>query len=273
MSLFQTESSIQDSRPVELYSLTIAGTTYYLTTHNQSVTSQGTVYLPHPIQRGPIETNDSNRNDIAVRVQSDLAAIAQFQAMRPSDLTSMTIRRAQLADPDEAVVIFSGFVSEVRFTNKASVAEFRIAPARKLTNRPCPSRGFGARCSWSLYGNGCGVDAQLFRVEGTVSEVDERRLIIPAAASKEDGYFDFGSIEFRHAGGVESRAIDSHQGDIIELMLPYPTNVLYAGIEVTLLAGCDRKYSTCAGKFQNNERFGGFASIPLTNPTTDGIQQ
>jgi uncharacterized phage protein (TIGR02218 family) len=273
MGIFQTESSVQASRPVELYRIVVAGTAYTLTTHTETVTSGGVDYLPHPIQRGPIQAVDANRNDVSVKVRSDLACIAQFQAMRPSDVTSVSIMRAQLSDPDEVVTIFSGAVSEVRFTDQAAVAELRISPERKLTNRPCPSRGFGGRCSWSLYGQGCGVSPDLHSVTGEILEVDDRRLVIPVAAGEVDGYFADGSIEFSHAGGVESRAISSHKGDVIELTLPYPTNVLFPGLVVKLLAGCDRKYSTCSAKFQNNTRFGGFASIPLINPTTDGIQQ
>ena len=271
MSYAANEQSPSDSQPVELYEISAGGSLYRLTSDHQALTSDGEVYQPVSLDRSAIQVNDAERNDLTISVDATLPFIQSFVGARPSDPARVRIIRAQYADLDDRVILFDGPVTGIKFVQNGSVAEVRVASPRKLTNRPCPSRNFGGRCSLSLYGALCGVDPTGFRITAEVAEVQGRQLVVPAATAFEDGYFSGGSISFVSRTGREARSISSHLADVIELSIAPPSGLIYEGLEVELQAGCDRSYGTCTSRFANSNRFGGFPNIPTTNPTSDGV--
>ncbi|WVX90535.1 tail assembly protein [Vibrio phage VpP2 MP] len=46
---------------------------------------------------------------------------------------------------------------------------------------------------------------------------------------------------------------------------------LAVGMEVSLVAGCDRTKATCQSKFNNLANYGGYLAVPTKNPFQDGI--
>lgn len=272
MSYASYEQSSSDSRPVELYEISAGGTLYRLTSDHEPFVYDGQTYEPVSMMRSAILINDVERNDLTVTVDATLEFVRSFVTSKPSDLARMTIYRTQYDVTGERIVLFSGPVTGVTFTNNGAVAEIKVATARRVTNRPCPFRNFGKNCSLSLYGPVCAVDPEGFRLtQCTVADADGRRLIIPQASTRDDGYFTYGSLSFIAAAGLETRSISSHVGDMVELAQSPPRGLIYPGLRVDLLAGCDRALGTCSSKFNNLGNFGGFPYVPDTNPTQDGI--
>lgn len=130
-------------------------------------------------------------------------------------------------------------------------------------------RIYQALCDAELGDARCGVDLQdaAFRASSGVAEVRDRfRLEVTGLDGFGEGWFSFGRVQWTsgrrsgkgdrvvsHAriGGADVLAFDAPVGDWVE-----------AGDALTAYAGCDRRFSSCRGKFANAVNFRGFPHIP-----------
>lgn len=115
---------------------------------------------------------------------------------------------------------------------------------------------FQKLCRHVLYGDGCNVDINAYKVSGTITSYNELTLNIPVAAVKPDRYYQGGILFVNGNLGY----IISHQGQ--EIKLNSPVEGLANGVSVELAPGCDLGIRTCQNKFNNLLNHGGFPFIP-----------
>lgn len=172
--------------------------------------------------------------------------------------TSMTIMHGYEEDPDqEFVTKFVGKVIGVR----PILGAINILCGNELID--LGHKGLGRviqrPCQHALYhskdGVGCEVNKALFAVAATVSSLDELSLTVPAAAGYENGYFNWGLLEF----DGKSQMIESHTGSTINLL--GPVNGLTASSSITIYPGCNLTRAQCASRFNNSDNHGGFPTI------------
>lgn len=275
---FQTSNEL--SRPVELYEFNLAGSLYYLTSGPEDITVGGQLYQSAAIERGALVINDSERSPLKVKIDATQEYISKFIALTPSTQSGLVIRMVQLGDLTDVVYLFSGTISSFSYKEGGNVLEVSVEPARKGSEKSSLLYTFSRKCSYALYGADCGVDSigtsplgYAYRTDNAlVSEVSGRQLVVPQAKNFPVGWFTGGHIEFEYQGEAQSMLIVTHDQDLIELSIPYPTEYLVGGSRITLYAGCDRSYGTCSSRFGNQVRFGGFPSVPSKNPFTSKIQ-
>ena len=143
-------------------------------------------------------------------------------------------------------------------------------------------RPFQRRCPFVLYDRlTCRATPQTSNA--TVSSINTTRdvLEVSGLSTYDVGYFTGGVISptaVYDSSNAGNRFISSHNktatGDQLRLSTPINVSV---GDSISVLAGCDRTWQTCYGKFNNIINFGGFPYLPLENPyvaevcSSDGV--
>lgn len=134
--------------------------------------------------------------------------------------------------------------------------------------RPGLRARFTYQCRHMVYGPGCGLDPEDFRVEGTATAISGMTVLtIAAAAGYDNGYFRGGMLG--QPDGTKL-FISSHIGD--EITVNWPAGNTAAVIAedgtaaVGLYPGCNLSDSWCDTVFSNTDNFGGFKHIPTRSP-------
>jgi uncharacterized phage protein (TIGR02218 family) len=119
-------------------------------------------------------------------------------------------------------------------------------------------------CRNSLGDGACTVDLDRHRVDWAVMGGGGRRLVL-APGMIEPDRFRMGSVRLVRGmlSGLD-RQIVSVDGDVLLLDSDLPGSV-DRGVRVRLTAGCDKRFSTCAHRFENARLFGGEPHVPGTD--------
>jgi uncharacterized phage protein (TIGR02218 family) len=169
-------------------------------------------------------------------------------------------------DSSQNLVIFRGSLGEVVRGDGSFEAELR-GLAENLNH--AIGRSYLRQCDRRLGDAKCGVEisAPAFSSGGAIDRVDGTPdIYVSGAGDYDDDWFSHGRLEWvtgANAGLVSDISSDRLDGAfrVINLwQLPhYPET---AGDEVRLIAGCDKRASTCKAKFGNFVNFRGFPHLP-----------
>ena len=160
-------------------------------------------------------------------------------------------------------------LGEVKRADQAFEAELRSVTHRLDQKQ---GRTYGHRCDAVLGDARCGVDLGKpgLKVAASVASIiDETRLVVAGAGSPEKGFFRHGRLVFS-GGPAAGRSLDiaehgpSGTDLTVVLWQPLPAGVA-AGDSVVLVAGCDKRFSTCRNRFANAANFRGFPHMPGTD--------
>lgn len=256
MTFDAKEKSIYGSQPQELYKFTRGG---LFTSSDTALTYLSETYFPETITREAVDqSNEDTAGSVVITVPRDNAVARLFIPYLPVEPVGLTIY-ATHRDDSEYVPVFIGKIGSAVFDG--SEARLTAMPVGEVLRRPVPSIAYQVPCNHALYGPGCTLDKELFRVIGTVAAVAGTVITASAFASKPAGWFKTGFV--RKSNGDIRFIVDS-SGSTITLMNPFPE--LAIGESVSAYAGCDRTESTCENKFNNLVNHMGWARIPTLNP-------
>ena len=263
MTYATVETSTQAGRPVELYEF-ISGTTYYrYTSADGDVVYGGNTYTAVPISRGAVEaTSETARLALEITCASDLPVLDLFATMPPEEVVAVTLRRLHAGD-GEAITMWMGRVLNVTWNNASAAihcesvyTSLKRTGLRRLYQKGCPH---------VVYGSGCGLNRNDFKLVRTVSTITGTTITVSTLSGFADGYFSGGYLEWEKTTGVfERRAIRSQVGAVVTIGFPIPG--LAASASVNLYPGCDHSLATCEGKFSNRLNYGGQPYFPDKNP-------
>ncbi len=108
----------------------------------------------------------------------------------------------------------------------------------------------------------CGKNIGEFTFTGMIEEVLNERTLFDSARTEEKNYFDRGVIKFTSgANSGFSTEVKRYENGRIWLSIPFPSPI-QAGDEYEISAGCNKKFSTCSGRFNNAVNFRGEPHIP-----------
>lgn len=138
-------------------------------------------------------------------------------------------------------------------------------------NRTLPMPNIASQCQWALYGPGCWLNRELFKITGhitAVSRLNRRIDISETAASNlyQNGFFITAADQ--KVGVISVEAL-SPSGTRLNINY-WPRNIL-VGQAITLYRGCDHTKSGGCTRFGNVPNFGGIPLTPIVNPSIDGI--
>lgn len=275
MTSFDTlATSTANSRPLEIYEITLGNVTYRYTSAEDTLTVDGEDYAPRAISRTNISmSGEAATRPITLTLPSTDALVSNYKSATPGVKASVLIYRLER---DESPTFntrrlkFKGQIKSVRFVQDGYTAEIAVASIEDALNRNMPLYTYMSMCNHVLYGSRCGVNAASFDLIGAVSSGGATEVItVVGADGQADGYWTGGYVA-TVTGASDFRLIIAHSGTDLTLLLPFSRDVTSENVQV--FAGCDHLATgDCATKFDNVLRFGGFHVVPDRNPFTDEV--
>jgi len=181
------------------------------------------------------------------------------------DAAAVELWLVDWSEPDLRVQLAAGALGEIKREGTAFTAE-----VRGITQRLAEESGrlFTAGCSADLGDARCKVDLgnAAYRGSGNVTALTgTSSFTVSGLDGFADGWFTAGKLTFTggaNAGlGIEVKTHRNNSGVSLTLWQAMPRPIA-AGDAFTVTAGCDKRFSTCAGRFANAVNFRGFPQIP-----------
>lgn len=269
MAFDTQERSVESGQPIELFDFRIGTDAYLWTTNPTVVTYQSQQYQPLEVSRESLAFSPDERAEaLKLVVPASTNMVRRFINSVPGQRATLTIFRFHRNDggTPEVIQFFKGLAQTVAFTLNGLQAEIAVVPITAELANSIPRFVFSNVCNHVLFDDGCTVAQSLFRHQDEVTGVTGDQITVNGLDTKGDGWATGGYIA---TSSGEFRQILAHTGDVVRVLLPFPSSPLGQVVEV--FAGCDHSIQTCDSKFSNVTNFGGFAWVPLKNPFSTGL--
>lgn len=177
----------------------------------------------------------------------------------------LTIWEVDWTDPAARRVLFRGSLGEITRQGGGFRAELRgLTEALQRGG----GRIFGSACPAVLGDRRCGVDleAEGMSVETVLLDLDQNALVVAALPAFAPGWFSEGRVRVLDGAAAGLSGVvrtDRTDGGPRRLALWASLGATPApGDRLRLEAGCDKRFVTCHGKFENAMNFQGFPHVP-----------
>lgn len=158
-----------------------------------------------------------------------------------------------------SVVLFKGRVGTVDGVGRTS-AQVTVNSDLVLLNIQMPRKLYAPACQWVLYGFGCGLNKENFKVTGFVQTATAASIVVNVTGAPAN--LAQGTLEF--TSGVNSgvsATIKSVSGSTLNFAYPLD-EVPSPGDTFEAYYGCDLTVATCTSRFNNFANFLGFPYVP-----------
>ena len=239
------------------------------TDHDRQLSFAGTDYLP----AGGFEAGEDSRKLGPQVDTTEVVGILVSEAITEEDIllgrydgATVETYRVDWRDVSVRDLIKTATIGDIFREDGRFRAELRSA--QQALNVP-RGRLYQSLCDAALGDARCGVDLAdpRYAVDATVTVTRDRyRLEVGGIEGFDAHWFDFGTALWsagRRQGVAEPVLSQTRIGgaDILAFAAPVGDWVA-AGDTLTLTAGCDRRFASCAVKFANTVNFRGFPHIP-----------
>lgn len=119
---------------------------------------------------------------------------------------------------------------------------------------------YSPACRAQFCDDRCKVDAKKFSKISTVTKVIDERRYEDTNLTESDGYYKHGVVKFFGPVAFEG-VVKEYKSKVVTLFTASPYKIS-AGDKYSILAGCDKTFSTCKNKFHNTVNFRGEPYIP-----------
>jgi hypothetical protein len=163
--------------------------------------------------------------------------------------------------PVGIITIFAGLTAEVDVAD--TLVSIMSNDYRILLGKQLPRNVYQAGCRYTLFDAGCTLDANAFKVSGTLEAGSTRSsLKVSAVVPPGSDTFSLGRVVMTSGlNATFARTIASwDNGQTFGLLNPLPFDVA-EGDTFDAFPGCDKTQATCT-KFANLANFGGQSFIP-----------
>ncbi len=265
------ESSVEDSRPIELYEFVKGAETFRYTSAEDDLTPAADEFAAIAIARGAIAMgSDRNTRNLIVTMPASVGLAQKFIDIPPGEKTSLSIFRYQRDESptfDTQVLAFTGTVQSVAFPDDGTVAEFALRSRESTMNRNVPRFTFMGMCNHILYDAACGVVQTSFDHVGTASGVIDDQITVSGVSGSG---LDFVGGYCKPSAESDFRMIIAQSGNVLTLLLPFQNDP--DGANIQCFAGCDHVLTgDCALVFDNVAEFGGYAFVPSKDIFNSGL--
>lgn len=268
------ESSAEDNRPVEIYTISFPTKIYYIASGVRDIYVSPNLYTAEPIARSEqVVSKSGNGTDMIVSLPVDHAIVKRFllDGVPPKSIT-VTIYRVQLR---------SGWVERIHDGKVTGLAvEGRIAKLRvperfgERALRQYPGVTVGRGCPHTLYDTMCKIDrngsnyegipykliTNVVAVDGTTVRVNLSN--VPANSPNRARWMKNGELKHQASGEVmtvtDQNDTSPGTGQLTDLTIQEKISGMKVGDAVELYAGCELDLKpSCTLKFTNQRNFGG----------------
>lgn len=261
------EASQQEATP-EMYKIVSGSTTNRYTSYPSDLAFLGNTYEAKPIKRGSFQY-DAEFGSVAVEITALLDnTFKEYINNQPIQPTRITIYRALSTDLTDYAILFTGQVKHV--TINGNEVQARCEAKSDYLDTRIPRIVYQSYCNHDVFDSGCGLNAEDYKVTGTLSAVSGNT-ITASAWNNGNGYPDGWWVGGRAVYGSDMRLIVEHSDDTLTLQIPFGSDVI-AGTSIDVYPGCDGSGPTCKNKFDNLLQRLAMDYIPSRNPVLWGFR-
>lgn len=262
------ERSASLGRPEELYEFTSYSQTWRYTSADRPRFLNGFEYTPvRKMRRTRIKQDkDGGDDSFTITIPGDLDIAWMFRIITPSRPMWVRTYRRHRNDGEHFVQASFGRVRGCGWKRDGQ-AELECDGFNSLAKRTTLRLDYDNKCPHMLYDVGCTLDNNLWRVDGPLSGYGSNYVRSPAFATKPDGWFELGYVEF----GEFNYMVTQHTGDRLTLFHNLETVIDGPPLIVTAYAGCDRTLEMCWEKFDNGLNSEANPWMPKRNPFESGL--
>lgn len=264
MSFGAFESSLQSSRPVELYEFTYQGIHLYHTSADRDITVGAVTYIASSLTRTAItDTTDIAKSAITITAEPHFEIAELFDFGPPDDVVGLVIKRFQNDDPAAEVKTFwLGRVVNCAWPSGQST--LRCESIYTALRQPGLRRPYSKNCTFVLYDAMCQADILTFQAS-VIIDSQVGNLINSAAFAAFPRPLAGGRIYWEKTPGFFiKRGIKNQSGSQIEVT--HEMQGLGPGTTVVIAPGCDHSFGTCGSEFSNQINYGGAPNMQQKNP-------
>lgn len=160
------------------------------------------------------------------------------------------------------VVLLNGIISDIECKDNTFIA--KVKGLKDKINKTI-GEVYSPLCRCAFCDSKCGLEKSNFTFSGTITNVVDDVSFITAEEiilSQSNSYFDNGIIEFTSGNNSgQKMEIKQYANGTFLLALNLPQQLL-VGDTFNVIAGCDKQFSTCCGKFNNAVNFRGEPHLP-----------
>lgn len=264
MSFLDDESSAEDNRPVEFYTISTPTQSWALCSGNRPLTIDNGVYMPIPLARTEVAPASIGKaTDLSLSLPVNHEIITRYlQLGNPPRTLTARIYRMQLRS-GEIEQVWNGKVTSISIEDR--VAKLRVPSIiGEALGRSLPQISRGKLCPHILYDTKCQVSRASNIVSTTVIYVDGRGVRVDLGSGKASPWSIGG--ELVHTASGERMTIQDQEdfggsSTVTKLVMQMPIAGLGVGDAVDIYAGCDHTIAVCNSKFANQRNFGGFPRL------------
>jgi len=268
MPFDNTESSTFGGAPIRLYEFRRGGKRWYYTTAEKDVTltvgGEEVVFLATASNDdGVTQSGDTTRNELVIHLPYDNPIVELFRGTPPLDEVAIITRSNHYGEGDAPIIWWGRVVQSSRVDDAQSslTCQPRINSYSRGGLRLCWERN----CPHGLYDFGCKVNRADYAIGGTILSAVGNVVRAAAYASKPDGWFSGGMIEWDLGDDTyDRRMVQSHDGEYLTIY--GGTDGITPGNTVRAYPGCGRDEDTCFEKFSNFDNYGGYPFMPGESP-------
>lgn len=237
------------------------------TSFSKPVTFLTNTYINAPISR------DSNEQEASIKVNTmrvtlllsdytkTLIDLNKIRNRRELDRGKLRLYQAELGNEDLNYRLkFAGTTGKVEVSRLSLEIEFR--DIFFLLKKNVPPYIYAEQCNVP-FGDPieCTIDLDTIKVTGSAQAGSSDRLLIDAARSEADGYFDRGKVRMDTGtlAGEES-VVQEYTTGQFKLMPPFSAAIA-AGDQYTAWPHCQKTYGGCVG-LENEDNFLGYRHVP-----------
>lgn len=239
------------------------GTIMGFTDYSRSITIEERVYeaqtgfTPSAI----VSTNSFAVDNLAIEgmIDSDVISREDIIAGR-FDFAELEVFVVNYNDVSQGLLpLKRGLLGEISLSNGTFVAE-----VRGLTGVMASVTGnlYAPSCRVKFGDNSCKLNLEAYTVIGEITGISSNRMFSDSSREEENGYFTNGKITFTSGAnaGLTMEVKEYSTGSImLVLPMPYPVET---GDGYSMIAGCDKSFSTCIKRFDNAVNFRAEPHVP-----------
>jgi uncharacterized phage protein (TIGR02218 family) len=242
------------------------GAVLCLTDHDQDVVVSGETYLA-----GSGVTPSAVSSQLGLAVDNlELDGLLRSDGLQETDLLAGRYDKAAIEiflvnyqqPEDGRLLLKSGWLGEVRLKNGSFSAEVRGISSLL---QQAMGEVYTATCRAKLGDGRCKVNLATYTVSGVVTEADSAYAFTDSGRGEAKDHFSYGQVTFTSGANAGlTMEVRSYAGGYFQLFLPLPQPIA-AGDHYSVVAGCDKRFESCASRFANAINFRGEPHVPGTD--------
>ncbi|WP_246226292.1 DUF2163 domain-containing protein [Chelativorans xinjiangense] len=244
------------------------GTVMGFTDHDREIVCDGTVFMPETGLSASEARRSLGLAVDTVDVEGALSALDIEEADILAGLYDGATVETLLVnwqDAGQFAWLRRAVIGQIARRDGRFVAELE-SPERALDQTN--GRTVRRSCDAELGDERCGVDLDAggFKGNGVLEEVKSNNIIVSGLDAFETGWFTNGIVTWTSGASAGRRErVAAHRKGVDGVVLDLWRDAAAAvapGDALTVVAGCDKLFSTCKAKFANSANFRGFPHLP-----------